>query len=451
MCKVVKIMVKVSVIMPSLNVVNYIDECILSVINQTLQDIEIICVDAGSTDGTREKLEEYRRKDNRISIIDSPVKSYGAQVNLGIRMSNGEYIGVVDTDDYIMPNMYSKLYCQAKEINADVSKGDHKRLTLSEGGKPFFSIGRVFDRKDNMLYNICLTERDISTTIYINDIVMWNGIYRRRFLLDNNIYLNESPGAAYQDIGFLHQVHMFARSIIFSDDILYCYREDRPDSSTNKSVWLRNVYQEYQFLFKGDLIANKKWFFSKKYAAGKIGFMFVVELERSIINSKYLIEDVPWLDYYEKLRGVIQRWVDDGNISEHVLPKEKWIILLLALYSLESYRNYTKVKSEDVARKKKRLIEQCRNKNCVIFGSGIRGKNIYRSLKENDVNVIAFFDNDKNKWGNEYQNIPIVQPTSVLDDNVTAYVVAIRGGEDNIFRQLKELGVLEENIYYFDW
>ena len=179
--------------------------------------------------------------------------------------------------------------------------------------------------------------------------------------------------------------------------------------------------------------------------------MFVVELERSIINSKYLIEDVPWLDYYEKLRGVIQRWVDDGNISEHVLPKEKWIILLLALYSLESYRNYTKVKSEDVARKKKRLIEQCRNKNCVIFGSGIRGKNIYRSLKENDVNVIAFFDNDKNKWGNEYQNIPIVQPTSVLDDNVTAYVVAIRGGEDNIFRQLKELGVLEENIYYFDW
>ena len=93
---------KVSVIMPSLNVVSYIRECIESVVNQTLKDIEIICVDAGSTDGTLEVLEEYTAKDNRIKLLHSDKKSYGYQMNMGIDAATGEYIGIVETDDYIV-------------------------------------------------------------------------------------------------------------------------------------------------------------------------------------------------------------------------------------------------------------------------------------------------------------------------------------------------------------
>ena len=72
----------VSIIMPSLNVVSYIEECLQSAINQTLKDIEIICIDAGSTDGTREVITKYLLTDKRIRLIDSAVKSYGYQVNL---------------------------------------------------------------------------------------------------------------------------------------------------------------------------------------------------------------------------------------------------------------------------------------------------------------------------------------------------------------------------------
>lgn len=73
--------------MPSLNVASYIQECILSVINQSLSNIEILCIDAGSTDGTLEILREYQKSDSRVNVFVSDVKSYGAQVNLGIKIA----------------------------------------------------------------------------------------------------------------------------------------------------------------------------------------------------------------------------------------------------------------------------------------------------------------------------------------------------------------------------
>ena len=93
--------------MPSLNVVNYIDECIQSVINQTLKEVQIICVDAGSTDGTYERLMNYSRRDSRIRVIMSNIKSYGKQINMGIEQAEGKYIGIVETDDFIASNTVS--------------------------------------------------------------------------------------------------------------------------------------------------------------------------------------------------------------------------------------------------------------------------------------------------------------------------------------------------------
>ena len=94
-------MSEISVIMPSLNVRPYIEKCLGSVVSQSFKDLEIICVDAGSTDGTLEIINEFARKDSRIKVINSDIKSYGYQMNLGIRYAKGEYIGIVETDDFI--------------------------------------------------------------------------------------------------------------------------------------------------------------------------------------------------------------------------------------------------------------------------------------------------------------------------------------------------------------
>ena len=111
-----------SVILPSLNVVNYIEECLDSVTGQTLEELEILCIDAGSTDGTLEILQKYADKDKRIRLIHSDKKSYGYQINLGIDQASGEYMGIVETDDYIEPKMYEELYQTASEENLDYVK-----------------------------------------------------------------------------------------------------------------------------------------------------------------------------------------------------------------------------------------------------------------------------------------------------------------------------------------
>ena len=114
----------VSIIMPSLNVRQYIEKCLQSVVDQTLQNIEIICIDAGSTDGTREIINKYVLKDNRVKVIDSEIKSYGYQVNLGMYYASGKYIAIVETDDWIELNMFSILYELAEREKLDYIVAD---------------------------------------------------------------------------------------------------------------------------------------------------------------------------------------------------------------------------------------------------------------------------------------------------------------------------------------
>lgn len=447
----VVMIVKISVIMPSLNVASYIEECIESVLGQDLNDIEIICIDAGSTDGTKELLKKYAHIDNRIRIIESPVRSYGYQINVGIRESRGEYISIVETDDYIASNMLSYLYEQAKQYDADVSKADYERFYLDDKGKKIFTTNHLFSGSEKKYYDCIISKEEVPESVYYDDGNIWSSIYRRSFVVNNNILLNESPGAAFQDIGFMQQIHMFAKSMTFSAIPLYYYRTDRIDSSINNSNWLRNVYQEFEFISNSDVVKTKEWMETKNLFVNRILCIYISALQNAIINTNFEIDNVHWRLYYEKFRPIIKKFIDDYVIIKSKILSDSKIPLLLSVYSLKSYRDYIKVKYDDMKRKKNYLLQQCHNKECIIFGSGARGHKACTFLRDNGIKIIAFWDNDKNKWGAEYQDIPIVQPTSVSAGDVTAYVVAVRGLEDTITRQLKELGVIEENIYYFDW
>ena len=118
-------MPKVSVIIPVYNTGRYLKRCLDSVCNQTLSDIEIICINDYSTDNSLEILNKYSLKDKRIKVIDFK-KNKGASIarNSGIDEASGEYIGFVDSDDFVDLDFYEKLYRKAKETNADAIKGE---------------------------------------------------------------------------------------------------------------------------------------------------------------------------------------------------------------------------------------------------------------------------------------------------------------------------------------
>ena len=216
---------KVSVILPSLNVKPFIEECIESVINQTLENIEIICVDAGSDDGTLEILEEYAAKDHRIKLLHSDKRSYGHQMNLGIDIAKGEYIGIVETDDYIEEDMYESLYELSDNGSVDIVKSNF-----------YHFYGYCELRIDSTKLGLPKNE----FTVYENANILnghpsiWTGIYKKSFLKENNIKFIEAPGGGWVDNPFLFETHLNAKSIVYKDKPYYYYRELNPNSSTNQ-------------------------------------------------------------------------------------------------------------------------------------------------------------------------------------------------------------------------
>lgn len=231
---------KVSIVVPSLNSISYIRECIDSILNQTLKDIEILCIDANSTDGTLEVLKNYEKKDKRLRVIISDKKSYGYQMNLGIKEAKGEYLGIVESDDYIKTNMYERLYEIAKKNDCEVVKGDFYILESNKG--KYSKITPI-----DFLYNQIIsfkTHPNIFNFQSINPI----GIYRLDLLRTNQIKLNETPGASYQDNGLWFQIFALAKSIYFINEAFYMLRRDNPNSSVKSKEKVYCACEEYDFI-----------------------------------------------------------------------------------------------------------------------------------------------------------------------------------------------------------
>ena len=214
---------KISIILPSLNVKEFIKECLESVIKQTLSEIEIICVDGGSTDGTLELLEEYSHIDSRIKLVHSDVRSYGYQMNLGINIAKGEYIGIVETDDYVDEKMYETLYELSNNGTVDICKSSFYHIQENE---IFVDVSKqgLPTSEFNVFEN---------PTILKSHPSIWAAIYRRSFLIENNIYFMEAPGGGWVDNPFLFETFLSAKSIKYIEKPFYYYREFNPNSSSN--------------------------------------------------------------------------------------------------------------------------------------------------------------------------------------------------------------------------
>lgn len=220
---------KISIIMPSLNVEPYIVECVDSVINQTLKDIEIIFVDAQSTDGTLEILKDYESKDSRVKLLISDKKSYGHQMNLGIANATGQYIGIVETDDYVSPEMFYELYNLSNNGEYDIVKSSF--IYVNEDTDEVYQDLNIFKKKipDDRVFNL----KD-NPYILTGHPSIWSAIYRRDFLTLNEIEFMEVPGGGWVDNPFFHETACLAKTIRYTDEAYYYYRESNPNSSSNK-------------------------------------------------------------------------------------------------------------------------------------------------------------------------------------------------------------------------
>ena len=312
----------VSILMPSLNTARYIREALDSVVNQTLKNIEIICIDAGSTDGSREIIDEYAERDSRIRIIDSPVKSYGYQMNLGTAAAKGRYIGIVEPDDHVLPEMYEELYDKAIAEDADIVKGNCNLFMTDEDGAVVSKYCSIYPKWGVGNYGRLFDASDVPEAFREGTLGTWSGIYRRKLLLENHVRYSESAGASFQDTGFFFQTAICARRFMAVEKAYYNYRMDNPGSSRNDKSKLMVLWKEYEFLFNwlADYPDKRRLSVFEPYIHG-----------RFFSGNFWLVEQIglePSKELVDMLKKKFLEAVAAGFVRQRHMPLHVWNTLV---------------------------------------------------------------------------------------------------------------------------
>lgn len=281
------IMAKISVIIPVYNVKKYLRDCLDSVTRQTITDIEIICIDDGSTDGSLDILNEYSIKDERFVILNQPNQGVSVSRNNGLEVANGDYVAFVDSDDYLLNNDYlEKLYNACEKHNADIAVA---------------SIIRGNEKKSKYLLNI---EKEEVTTDYVEKLnlcdlpnlnYVWNKLYRRKSLLDSKIKFPE--GVYYEDIVVTHKYLHCLGKIVTVPKIAYFYRKNTGSIvtiKTTKAMYeLKKAETEmYKFLLEHDVDINMLLSHQKKYKV--LGLTLYKTITKNKRRKNVLFNLIKW-------------------------------------------------------------------------------------------------------------------------------------------------------------
>ena len=350
-------MVKVSVIIPVFNVEDYLEECLDSVVNQTFDDIEIICVNDGSTDNSLDILNNYSNKDNRIKVFTQENKRQGAARNLGLNKSVGDYIYFIDSDDYLELNTIEMLYENAVLNNSDIVVSKIARFN-DDSDKIDYSIpGFDFETQfKNVDFNdFTFNYKDIKQYVLNRSFAPWMKLFRKEFLLENNLLFVEN--LAFEDVLFHVQTFLKAQSISFSPNFFYYYRNN-PNSTMNTSKNGSDIFKiidlveeylvennfmdefkdEFDF-FKVIQILNyiistrsedyfqkaKKEFLKIDLSSNSLKDDFLVNKFNFVINSDSLIEYME--NYYNFiLDGLNQKIVVLNNQKDELNKKNKVLL-----------------------------------------------------------------------------------------------------------------------------
>ncbi|MGI6104569.1 MAG: glycosyltransferase [Raoultibacter sp.] len=271
----------ISILIPIYNPGEYLVQCLDSLRDQSLDNLEFICINDGSTDDSLELMKRYAEKDSRIVIIDKPNSGYGASMNKGLACARGRYIGIVEPDDYVSLKMFAQLYKSAKAHDCDVVKANY--YEHREEGDVIIRNFQGFRYKQPF---DAIDKPEIVCTIPS----IWSGIYKKSFLEEHGIRFRETPGASFQDAAFSLKVWFASKRCVLLRKPLLFYRVDNPNSSvkTKDKVFAVNeeLAESEEFLramperakvflpwFNVDKFGKYRWNYDRIADSEKVSFM----------------------------------------------------------------------------------------------------------------------------------------------------------------------------------
>lgn len=312
----------VSVVLPIYNAGLYLRQCLDSICNQTLSDIEVICVNDGSKDDSLSIMNEYAKKDDRFIVLDKPNGGYGHSLNYGLSRATGEYISIVEPDDFLDLHMYEDLYdfAQVYGSEADVVKGSYWEFYDGRDGyADAVREANITKEMPNYVYAFALED---DCEVFRHHPCIWSAIYRKAFLDEKGIRFIEPKGAGWADNPFLVETLVEAKKIVWVPKAYYYYRQTNAAASSFLKDYLipfDRMRDMREILHSKNISNNNTWaaFYQREFnyirsIVGEFGFSeadpeidtLICEVlddmkEEVVLSNEYILRDSVryYLDY----------------------------------------------------------------------------------------------------------------------------------------------------------
>lgn len=304
---------KLSVVVPIYKVEKYLSRCIESILNQTYKNIELILIDDGSPDNCGKICDEYAKKDHRVRVIHKTNGGLSSARNAGLEIATGDFIGFVDSDDWIEPTMYETLIKNAINYNAEISVGGV--VDLLELGEEYKQTKTTFN---GSIRTECLDKKDAMKKFFLESWSAWDKIYRR----DIHIDLRFPEGKINEDEAIAIRLLDRCEKIVYTNEVFYNYIS-RPNSITTskfsrkKLDWYRNCKNNLEFI-------NENYSDLSKYAEVRFCNSIMWSLRSIVLEEKY---------FKDSIKILVKELRDNRNciLSNELIPKKEkmWIRLIL--------------------------------------------------------------------------------------------------------------------------
>jgi glycosyltransferase involved in cell wall biosynthesis len=393
-------MIKVSVILPVYNVENYLRECLESLVNQTLKDIEIICINDCSTDNSLNILNEYMARDSRITLIDSQKKLGAAESrNLGIQLAKGEYLSILDSDDFCDPNFLDIVYKRCSVEKADIGLYDYANYNNLTKEITDMSLSKHFAKYK------C---KGSFTSVHIRDYIFqlfscapWSKLYNREFVLESKIKFQNLENA--NDTYFGNMILTKAKKMIYinTDFPLYFYRINVSTQTSNnrsrnprcvwkalleikKSLVIMGIFNKFSRSFYSYAVANLYYSLNSVNDEQKKELYHFLSFEGLEQLGMINCSEHDFISRYEYMRYEFLKSCAFEKINQNFVAKQMYIDNAKAIELFESLSK-----------------SDCR---FGLWGIGLFGKAFFHACKHYDFTLSALIDENPSKTGVHIDN-----------------------------------------------
>jgi glycosyltransferase involved in cell wall biosynthesis len=321
-----------SIVVPVYNTEKYLEQCLDSILQQNINDLEIICVNDGSNDSSLNILQNYAEDNECIKIINKKNSGYGDTINQGLKLAQGKYIGIVESDDFVVEEALKELVEIALKSDADIVKGNYYNYFSADNRREFWDNLRDFPK-------LQIINPKEYKQLFFRGPSIWSGIYKKTFLEENGIACLETPGASYQDTSFAFKLWACAKKVVLTDKAIINYRQDNDSSSSNitRNIFaIRGEYLEirrfiqkqgdvwlYPLMAKAQFISYA-WNANRLSAQNQMKFWLAVSGEfKELMRNGYISE----LYFHELELATVHRIIHDTYgfcmncmVTDHFVP-----------------------------------------------------------------------------------------------------------------------------------